>query len=268
MKLHLESDFTDYYDSAFDRSGQIFNRLRRNRFFNHVEGLYLLRWSFSLNTPEFNPFVHRLQRRCSAPFILLSSPPENPFDLYGGRKYLWSGSESNLPPYYTFAAQYIEAADPGVMYRLVQIGNHRFSLKYKGLTSGLWNPHILSQVFSVAWADVELPSPDPLPYFAPLVAIDYVRSKDDGSMYAVNMTLTPILAGTPIEDALSPDEVVATLSKAVHGRLISAATPAITAAHIDPPTGNVIPEAFTDYAQRRLIAGHETLLEEAPHGSS
>jgi hypothetical protein len=203
VKVRLQSDFTDYYDHAFDNSGQIFNRIDRGRSrLTHQDGLQLLKYLFFLPTPASDYMVRRL----AGNRFILFYPSQDPFDLYA-QKCLFD-VEQGEPPDHTLAVQFIEPSEQATSYRRLQIGQHAFCLKYQ--SDHPWD----SRAGDVRITEADLLLPQIHKYFAPLSAIDFILATD-GRSYAINMTTSPRLAGTPIERMMTAQHVAGAIKASI-----------------------------------------------------
>jgi len=206
VKLKLNSDFEDYYDSAFAQEGNLtFPRLTSNEI--PRKELYKLIGKHKLIPPVFGKVKKFIKKIPWEQAVIVFSNA----DLHsGGEKTVMSFKEAYKEHPDKYMSIY-SVTERGESFRYLQIGKEAFFLRYK---SDVWdstkNPKI--EVERVEEGD-EIKMK---PFDYPMYAVDFVRFEDRFGkewMLAVDFNTAPILKGTGIEELIAPFEIVALLQE-------------------------------------------------------
>jgi hypothetical protein len=212
VKINLRSDFADYYDEYFDREGILFNRLsecgpyRREMYaFLEQAGYHTPRhgtveemaklltreWQ-EMNVPVSNQVVRQMTE------LVVYADERS----HGGDNHLVSIDDalSFFPHHY--CTEYVRAQSSSLGWTLqyLQIGDRHWWLSYT--SSNNWRSNFGN-------FKVEVIEEGPRGYHAtitePLFSIDFVPTQE---LYAIDYNIGPKLAGTGMENILSPAQVV------------------------------------------------------------
>ncbi len=192
MKLKLRSDFTDFYDFAFDLDGVEFPRLTKSGM-DRVEMFHFLKHTLGLRTPAFGSAK---SHSCDWLVMYLDTKAH-----CGEGKELWpTWLAKHLRPH-CFSAEFLPCN--GESKRLLHIGDRTFLLTYWSKDD--WRSNCGDTEVNFI---KELVSPVPYRAKVPhaLFAIDYITF--DGNLYAVDFNIAPGMRGSGIEGVLRPQEVV------------------------------------------------------------
>lgn len=202
MKVSLKSDFRDYYDYMFDRSGVLYERMSETELSRREAFGKML--SMGLNIPPVGTPVVFDEFGFSklAPKLVIY---HDQYRHRGEGKSLVSWTEGYEVYSDKFASIYVcDEHMPATSYRYLRIGNTVVFLKYTSLND--WRSNCgdvqISQEYSL-WRDVQ----DNDPRETPLLAIDFVKSKHD-IPFALDWNTSPGLKGTPMQELISASDIV------------------------------------------------------------
>lgn len=224
MPLRLVSDFNDFYDSAFSSEGTPFVRMSQDGR-TPMQVLDSLK-ELGYRVPVYGEVrqvvdemcyqwfqdVPRLKQGASTTARVLgtlmsvvvfdSLSPQRP-----RKKRLvpaWQAWES-LPN--QFCVEYLESPSSGVSWRYVQIGKRRWWLEFESPSD--WRSTCGD--YQVLLLGEDAPAYHPaFPY--PLFSVDCVPGRH---LYTIDFHTAPRIAGTGLENIVTPDEVVELLTEAV-----------------------------------------------------
>lgn len=212
MKIHLRSDFADYYDSCFDNEGFLFNRFSecgpyrrqmyglleqagyrvpRNGTVEEMAKLLTREWQ-EMNVPVSKQVVRQMTE------LVVYAAERS----HGADNHLVSIDDaiSFFPHHY--CTEYFRAQPSGLGWTLqyLQIGDRHWWLSYT--SNNNWRSN-------AGDFKVEIIEEGPRGYHTtiaePLFSIDFVPAQE---LYAIDYNISPKLEGTGIENILSPAQVV------------------------------------------------------------
>lgn len=212
MKINLRSDFADYYDEYFDREGILFNRLSECG--PHRREMYAFLEQAGYHTPRHGT-VEEMAELLTREWQEMNVPVSNQVvrqmtelvvyaaeRSHGGDNHLISIDDAlNFFPHH-YCTEYVRTQPSGLGWTLqyLQIGDRHWWLSYT--SSNNWRSN-------VGDFKVEVIEEGPRGYHAvimePLFAIDFVPAQE---LYAIDYNIGPKLAGTGMENILSPAQVV------------------------------------------------------------
>jgi hypothetical protein len=216
IEVCLSSNYADYYDSAFHPSGVEFNRNRKRQFqprssvFRFLQSLGLRVPIFGTSTEVLRSITQEwmLSRVDVAPGSAESVLPDF-CDLisYSPSAHMLSGPMAAVSVEED-CSEFLASEGPGcVVWRYVQVGGRRFWMEMRSLDS--WHSRRGDCTVKLLSEDTPGFYPGvPLPIFT----IDFIPGRH---LYAINFDASPELAGSPVEDVLSPDEVVSEIGSAI-----------------------------------------------------
>ncbi|MEP7342629.1 MAG: hypothetical protein ABI977_33180 [Acidobacteriota bacterium] len=213
MNIKLYSDFNDYYDTCFDKEeGVLFNRFYECGPYRRE--MYTFLEQAGYRVPR-NGMVEKMATRLARDWQEMNVPVSEQVvrqmtELvvyatergHGGDTHLVSIDDalSFFPHHY--CTEYIKVQPSGLGWTLqyLQIGDRHWWLSYA--SSDNWRSN-------VGDFKIEIIEEGPRGYHAtitePLFAIDFIPAQD---LYAIDYNIGPKLAGTGIEDILSPAQVI------------------------------------------------------------
>lgn len=195
--LRLVSDFRDYFDFAFDRDGDLFIRYSKD-ILNREDAFRLMRLA-GISTVANGYVKDLLKVFTKEPYVIYLDDKAHA----ANGKIIARGEERAM--FNDFYASVVYGK-PAISYRVLNIGNRQWKLEYKS-----------NHEFFSNRGDVEITllheittTYDKIP--APLKgrnfwAVDFVTNSLAGEL-AVDYNTSPQIGKTPIEDILSPTQVV------------------------------------------------------------
>lgn len=208
--MQLNTNFRDFYDHAFDRTGPSFNRHDRNDMSR--QEIFALLEGINHKTPRHGAV------RDLVPRIYSEESPSwrqgdvvvytDPYAHRGEGKLLMSAAQALDSHADHYAAEYIPALrkNRSVSYRYLQVGQCKWWLQY-------WSEHDWRS--NVGEGGVKLVTEkvdgyDPTVRY-PLWAIDFI-TLETGESFAIDFNTAPSLA--PLADTVTPTEIVSLLKQA------------------------------------------------------
>jgi len=199
LKIKLLSNYSDFYDFAFDGVGYEFRRFSWDGLFRPAM-LTFLAWH------GFQPPKHGFVRDLAAEIPKLVVYTDERAHR-GDGKLLLTAQEALEKHPDAYASEYIES--PPESLRLLQVGMMRWMLTYK--SDDAWRSNVGNEVeIQIVGEHVGYNKDIQLPLFA----IDFVCDKD-GNRYAVDFNIAPGLKWTGIDDRVKPVEVVELIRQAI-----------------------------------------------------
>ncbi len=98
---------------------------------------------------------------------------------------------------------------PGVSWRMLQVGPHRFWMEYRSVED--WRSNCGDGSIELFWADMDAGTHKGLDL--PLFAVDFALGKK--GIYAIDLNVAPGIRGTGVEKYLSPKAMVETITSHV-----------------------------------------------------
>jgi hypothetical protein len=200
VKLQLRSDFRDFYDHMFDRSGDVFERFTRTDM--HRRDVFELLSRAGYKVPPHGTAA-KIKSVFHAPddgWTVVAY--DDPFAHRGEGKR--KTGVNTLDPE-TYCSLYLgtlsEITATNVSYREVWIGRLWIGMCYR--SNDEWRSNVGDVEIVTTGMSEDIPRPDAFVNF-PLVAVDLVGSMDDG--YAVDLNTAPGLSA--VRDMLRAGEVV------------------------------------------------------------
>lgn len=222
MKIRLDTDYRDYYDHAFCGSWEtpdaVFERqstggLARPEMLAALAcaGLKVprhgrvrdlaaeMKADWADEPPETQDQVSRL-------FEVVVHADERAHAGEGKIKLSWAEAEAQYPE--AFAVEFLPTvAGPGsVSLRHLWVGQRQFWLRYSSTDD--WRSNCGEGMIELLCEEAPLTLDEVIPPFwsrAPLVAVDFLAIGRE--LYAIDLNTAPGLAGTGIEQKMSPTEV-------------------------------------------------------------
>jgi hypothetical protein len=202
----LQSDFRDYYDHAFDRiDGNMPYREFRRYSTSGPGRLEMLRTlARHFRAPDFGT-VEELASRDHVLVVVYLDPNAHRGD---GKRVMPIDQALQECPH-CLASQYIYRPGPAQSLRTLQVGRRRFVFHYQ--SSRNWRSNV-GVVEINPWKEIHSQSSFAAAH--PLWAVDSILDYQD-TEYAVDFNLAPGLAGSGVEQLLSPTEVYQLIKEAL-----------------------------------------------------
>lgn len=221
MKIHLKSDFRDYYDHAFCGSWEtpdaVFERLSTGGLARPAMLAALA--EAGLRVPRHGP-VRELVPQMKADWgdAELAAQMAGILDVVvhvderahagaGKVKLSWAEALAHYPE--AFAVEFLPTVPgPGsVSLRHLRVGRRQFWLRYT--SDDDWRSNCGEGAVSLLCEEAPRPMEEVAPQLrsSPLVAVDFLQI--GSQIYAIDLNVAPGLAGTGIEEHLAPAEVLA-----------------------------------------------------------
>lgn len=197
-KLKLYSDYADCFDYMFDRIGEPFIRFSTN-YFSRRDCFKLLE-ACGIKTVTHGP-VRNLRRMYPDNYPFLVYLDEKAHAANG--KIVVCGDEkfNYLDNYASIAKGFI----PALSYRVLNIGNRQWKLKYQSDDDFYSNKgDVEISIVAELEKDEQLPFPI---YGRNFWAVDFVTMSEI-DFHACDFNTSPAIQGTPIEKLLSATEIV------------------------------------------------------------
>lgn len=197
MKLQLKSDFRDYYDHMFDRTGEEFHRYSRTDM-HRRDAFDLLSMAGYRVPPHGTAHVLSATLDAHTPAGRTVVAYEDPHAHRGDGKKL---SVVSLLPPETYCSLYIPQTK-AVSVRELWVGKLWVGLKYQ--SDDAWRSNVGEVITAITGMSMDIPRPAAFKDY-PLIAVDLVQGEDDKG-YAVDLNTSPGLDSLRI--LLSANDVV------------------------------------------------------------
>ena len=213
VTMQLDTDFRDYYDYAFPREGsKIFSRIANDRSMSKLDQFHLLQ-KLNLRTPMYgSPEILSANGLSNDDLVVVYT--DDKAHCGEGKKLVDLGLALQDHPC-CLCSQWINTSgnfDNSTSYRLLQIGDRAFWLRYEGI--GGWMSNHCEDTNIYVETECKPINAEVLRHY-PLLAIDFVFpvSKPyedkvnliDG--YAIDFNSAPGMKWTGMDDILQPFEV-------------------------------------------------------------
>lgn len=192
MNLQLKSDFRDYYDFMFDRSGEVFERYSKSELHRRDAFELLSRAGYQI-LPHGT--AAQLYSRMGEQLVVAYDDPTA--HCGNGKR---RATLSSLPPE-TYCSLY-RPQPAALSFRELWIGRLWIGLCYR--SDDEWRSNVGNVAIISSGISEDIPRPDVFRDY-PLVAVDLIESMENG--YAVDFNTAPGLH-YPIKDLLSATLVV------------------------------------------------------------
>lgn len=208
-KTVLKTDFIDYYDHWFDKlvipePHHTFKRMSRTQtsrrvFLEYMEDLDIVQ----------NVIPHGLPEELGEKFGLNTEVVvyTDPYAHTGYGKEKMTAKEADKRFQLNHASLFMESVWPSSTIRRVQIGTKAAYMIYS--SNHPWKSNVGDVQIKVMSKPIEFADVEPNPNF-PMFAIDYIfqDTLDQSKWYAIDFNPAPLLKFTPVEEVMSPQEVV------------------------------------------------------------
>jgi hypothetical protein len=235
MKVKLQSDFRDFYDHVFcgswEQPNVIFSRMMTNGPARHQ--MFIELQKAGLTVPRHGT-VHEMIEQYMTEWkragtesyakiqsiVIYDDPHAHAGD--GKRMITVEQAESIPDTHHLFASEYIPAQPNGygLSLRYLRIGRRQFWLRY--ISKSDWRSNcgdVTIDVLSEEKPKENIPTDRGLCWEAPMMAVDFVGAD---KLYAIDLNVSPGLAGTGIEERVRPMDILAELewwyAKQLHPR--------------------------------------------------